>query len=245
MTAQTCAISARQAAAPARSSCHHRCMPIARIAGTLAALAFATGLVTADSWPGATITETFSANRDWFVRVTPGTSVGNTVGFAGSPKGAFATAEWFSRTSDGGYRIAARTTLANPVAPVQTFVTDHGYVVTLDNWHNLGYGAAVAAYRPDGTRVVALALADLYSKGEIAAFSRSVSSIGWRSASQQAYVRHDQRSVYVAGTNSGDELLVEPETGRWQVCQPRNGTQQCRTSNEPRAWGPFSPLANR
>jgi hypothetical protein len=36
----------------------------------------------ADSWPAATIKEVFSNNRDWFVRIIPGKSVGDTVGFA-------------------------------------------------------------------------------------------------------------------------------------------------------------------
>ncbi len=200
-------------------------------------------VVTADSWPGATITETFSDNRDWFVRVTPGTSVGDTVGFAGSAKGTYATAEWFRRDAEGGYRIAARATLANPVAPVAALVTDRGYLATLDNWHNMGYGAVVTAYRPDGTQVVALRLRDLYSQAEIEAFATSVSSIWWRSESLQAYVRHDQRSVYVAGRPSGGELILEPESGRWQICQPRAGTHQCRTANEPRTWGSFRETA--
>jgi hypothetical protein len=197
----------------------------------------------ADSWPAATISETFSANRDWFVRVTPGTSVGDAFGFDGAPKGRFAAAEWFRRDADGSYRIVARATLANPVAPVDTLVTDRGYLVTLDNWHNVGHGAVVAAYRPDGNQVIALRLIDLYTRREIEAFEMSVSSLWWRSESRQAYVRQDQVSIYVAGRKPGHELILEPESGRWQVCEPRNGRHQCRTANEPRTWGPYQEPA--
>jgi hypothetical protein len=197
----------------------------------------------ADSWRAATISETFSANRDWFVRVTPGKSVGDTFGFDGAPKGRFADAEWFQRNADGGYRIVARATLANPVAPVDTLVTDRGYLVTLDNWHNVGHGTVVAAYRPDGNQVIALRLIDLYTRREMEAFEMSTSSLWWRSESRQAYVRQDQVSIYVAGRKPGHELILEPESGRWQVCEPRNGRQQCRTTNEPRTWGAYQEPA--
>ena len=210
---------------------------VQRVVGRIAISLCVVAALSADSWSGATITETFSQNRDWFVRVTPGSSVGDTTGFAGSPKGPHATAEWFHRQADGSYRIDARATLANPVAPVKTLVSDRGYLVALDNWHNVGYGPAVAAYRPDGSRVVALLLADLYSKEEVAAFPHSVSSIWWRS--DTVYVREGERSVYVAGRQPGHELILEPETGRWQICEPRDSGHQCRTANAPRTWGPY------
>ena len=163
----------------------------------------------ADKWIAATVTETFSASREWFVRVTPGKSLGDTFGFDGSPKGPFAGAEWFRRDAEGGYRVVARATLANPVAPVDTLVTDHGYLVTLDNWHNMGYGAVVAAYRPDGSQVIALRLADLYATARDRGI-RDVHVVDlWRS--DTVYTRDDQRSVYVAGKVRGQELILEPE----------------------------------
>jgi hypothetical protein len=211
--------------------------PIA-IGGVLSVgLGIATGVVHADSWVPARITETFSDDRAWFVRVTPGGSLGDTVGFAGAAKGARARAEWFARQPDGSYRIVARATLVNPIAPVHTLVTDRGYLVAIDNWHNVGYGAAVASYKPDGSRVVTLTLADLYSRAEIEAFSHTVSSIWWRD--DAIYVRAGHRSIYVGGRTPGHELILEPETGRWQVCQPRPAGHQCRTQNEPRTWGSF------
>jgi hypothetical protein len=60
----------------------------------------------ADSWPAAQIKEVFSASRDWFVRVTPGASIGETVGFAGAPKGSYAHAEFYVRNGQQSVYIS-------------------------------------------------------------------------------------------------------------------------------------------
>jgi hypothetical protein len=39
-----------------------------------------------DEWPAAVSREAFSQSRTYFVRVVPGTSAGDTVGFSGAPK---------------------------------------------------------------------------------------------------------------------------------------------------------------
>jgi hypothetical protein len=197
----------------------------------------------ADSWPNAQVKEVFSANRDWFVRVVPGASIGETVGFAGAPKGRHATAEFYLRAPDRSYRLQKEITLQNPVAPVLFLVTDRGYLVTLDNWHNMGYGKALASYAPDGRMVIASELKDLFSPEEVSAFRRSVSSIWWRS--ETVYVREGQQSIYVSLDGKGSELILEPETGQWQYCEARNGKHQCRTANDSRVWGAYREPALR
>jgi hypothetical protein len=197
----------------------------------------------ADDWPPARVTEVFSENRDWFVRVVPGRSVGDTVGFAGSPKGPYATAEWYERGADRSYRLVRQATLANPVAPIRSFVTDRGYLVTLDNWHNMGYGKAVVSYAPDGRRIAAYELGDLFSSEEIVAFRTSVSSIWWRT--DTAYLRDGQQSLYVAVNDRGAGLIVEPESGRWQYCDWRGTAHQCRTTNAGRTWAAYQEPAVR
>ncbi len=57
----------------------------------------------ADSWAAPQVREEFSTSRDHFVRVTPGTSWGDTTGFAGAAKGPYATATFFHREPDGSY----------------------------------------------------------------------------------------------------------------------------------------------
>jgi hypothetical protein len=213
------------------------------VAGALIALATIQLYVRADSWPNPQVKEAFSASRDWFVRVTPGSNVGETVGFAGAPKGKQAAAEFYLRAPDRSYRLSKEITLENPVAPVLFLVTDRGYLVTLDNWHNMGYGKSVASYAPDGRTVMALELKDIFPAADIETSRTSVSSIWWRT--ETIYVRDGQQSVYVGLDNKGSELILEPETGQWQHCRWRGEKHQCRHSTAPGVWGAFREPALR
>jgi hypothetical protein len=205
------------------------------LAGVLLVFALAGGhSAHADSWAAAQTKEVFSQSREWFVRVIPGTSLGETVGFAGSPKGVHARAEFYRRASDRSYRLIQESPLHNPVAPVLFLVTDRGYLVTLDNWHNMGFGKVIASYSPDGRLAFAGELKELFSSDEIGKFPASVSSILWRT--ETVYVRDGQQSVYVALNDKGSELILEPETGRWQYCESRSGQHQCRDRNASRVW---------
>ena len=216
----------------------------ARFAATLAVLAaVAERPAQADSWAAAQIKEVFSLSREWFVRVTPGSSIGETFGFAGAPKGKHATAEFYQRAADRSYRLVTEITLHNPVAPVAFLVTDRGYLLTLDNWHNMGYGKAIASYAPDGRGVFANELKDAFSREELDRFRRSVSSIWWRT--ETIYVRDGQQSIYIALDDKGSELIVEPETGGWRSCEWRSDKHQCRDSNSTRVWRPFREPALR
>lgn len=194
----------------------------------------------ADDWPAPVVREVFSTSRDHFVRVTPGTSVGDLRGFAGANKGPYAVAEFFRRDSDGGYRPTARTTLLNPVAPVEFMVANDGRLVTLDNWHNKGYGTAVAIYGADGKVVKAYTLADIFSAEEIEAFPHSVSSIHWHDG--PAYINKDEKTFYLM-IKSGDDLVVGLETGNFAYCRTRGASYLCRDSNDPQKWGEFRDLA--
>ena len=175
---------------------------------------------------------------------SPGNSVGETVGFAGAPKGKHATAEFYRRAPDRSYRLAAEITLQNPVAPVLFLVTDRGYLLTLDNWHNMGFGKAIASYSPDGRVVFSSELKDVFSEKEVEGFRRSVSSIWWRT--ETVYVREGQQTIYIAMDDKGRELIVEPETGRWQQCEWRSKEMhQCRDSNDSRIWRAYQEPALR
>ena len=135
-------------------------MPTARLALWIAALAWAlagaASPASADSWAAPQVREVFSASRDHFVRVIPGKAVGHTFGFAGpgkgAEKGAYAAAEFYQRQADQSYRLIKTTTLLNPVAPVDYFVSNDGRLVTIDNWHNRGYGIVLAVYDPGAGR---------------------------------------------------------------------------------------------
>jgi hypothetical protein len=190
-----------------------------------------------DDWPTAVIREVFSPSRAYFVRVIPGKSYGDTVGFSGAAKGPYATAEFYRLEKDRSYRLAATASLLNPVAPVEFFVTDNGFLITLDNWHNLGYGKVVAFYTPEGKPIRAYELSDLFTKSEIEAFGHSVSSIQWRKFSGH-YIRPGGDTFNVTTNDTGGGFIFEL-TGAYQYCETRAGKFLCRTASQGRTWRAF------
>lgn len=208
-----------------------------KVLGLVLALAILLGTATADQWPAPQVKEVFSESREWFVRVIPGKSIGDTFGFAGAEKGPYATGEFYRRQADRSYRLCSEKTLLNPVAPVLFLVTDRGYLVTLDNWHNMGYGKVVAFYSLEGRLVKAHELRDIFSSAEVEAFEHSSSSIWWRK--EMAYIRPGQQSLYVMINDRGSELIFETETGAWQYCENRQGKHLCRSTNMARQWSGF------
>ena len=193
----------------------------------------------ADDWPAPRIRESFSESREHFVRVTPGESLGDVVGFAGSKKGRFARAEFYRRGKDRSYKLVAETTLSNPMAPVEFFVSDGGRLITVDNWHNLGYGKVVAIYDSRGRRVRSYDLAGLFLPAEIEAFPQSVSSIHWRKG--PLYIRPDQKTFLIT-VKSGADFVFGLETGKYQYCENQESSFRCRHSDRPRDWLPNSRL---
>jgi hypothetical protein len=76
----------------------------------------------ADNWPGPVTREVFSRSGEYFVRVVPGESLGDTYGFASAKKGRYARAEFYRRGADRAYRLVAEAALLNPIAPFEFFV---------------------------------------------------------------------------------------------------------------------------
>ena len=110
----------------------------------------------------APASEVFSASREYFVRIIPGESVGDTYGFAGAMKGRYAAEQFYRRAPDRSYQRVAEVSLLNPVAPVEFFVADSGNLATLDSWHNIGHGKVVAIYDARGALIRAYALGELF-----------------------------------------------------------------------------------
>src|ERR1700730_18200271 len=139
--------------------------------------------VLGDEWPAPQVREVFSPNRNHFVRITPGASWGDSFGFGSSPRGPYARAQFHHRKDDSSYVPDTEMTLLNPVAPVESFVNDKGFLATVDNWHNTGYGKILALYSPSGAIVASYTLSDLFSDEEAEKFTHSVSSILWHTGS--------------------------------------------------------------
>lgn len=172
----------------------------------------------ADEWAPAKVTEVFSDNRDYFVRIVPGESIGETVGFKGAKLGKHAHAEVFHVQPDRGYRLEREMELLNPVAPVSFFVSDAGDLIVLDNWHNVGYGSVLALYKPDGRLVKAYKLFDLFPKSEADSFPQSVSSIWWHKG--PTYIDVDQKTFYMGYREAPDyrELILKLSDGSVRLC---------------------------
>lgn len=195
--------------------------------------------VSADDWPAPRTKEVFSASRGHFVRVIPGDSGGDTFGFGGHKKGKYAMAEFYRRHQDRSYRLAAEAVLLNPVAPVEFFVSDYGRLVTIDNWHNLGYGKVVVIYDPHGKVVRSYELSDLFQDEEIKNFGQSMSSIQWRNG--PVYIRQDQKTLLIT-VKSGGDFLFGLETGDFKYCEYKDETYRCRNAIQPREWLPNTRL---
>jgi len=91
-----------------------------------------------------------------------------------------ATGKLEHKAEEGGYQTVWEQPLTNDVAPVQALVADDGTVVTLDNWHSVGWGPnVVVIYAPDGRLVRSMGLRDFLPPGEDIRLTYSVSSIWW------------------------------------------------------------------
>lgn len=191
----------------------------------------------ADEWPAPQLREVFCHSRAYFVRIIPGKSFGDTYGFSGAGKGPYAMAEFYRLETDRSYRLAATASLLNPVAPIEFFVTDRGVLITLDNWHNMGYGKMVAFYSPEGKPIRSYELSDLFTKSEIDGFDHSVSSIWWRK-SGGLYVRQGEGSFNVTVNDMGAGFIFEVN-GAFQYCENREGQFRCRSANVVRRWRAF------
>lgn len=147
----------------------------------------------ADSWRLPEKEKYYSANKKFYVEVTPKKLESQLRYFedkvagranAGAAKGEsdnHAKAEFFARKGSDEYSRLAKFPLVNEVSPVSAIVSDQGdYFVTFDNWHSVGYGEdTIVIYRADGTVVRKFGLEDLLTAGDIETFSRSTSSMHW------------------------------------------------------------------
>ena len=187
----------------------------------------------ADSWARPKVKEVFSESREYFVRVTPGESLGDTWGFAGQKKGRYAAAQFYRRAPDRSYQLVAEASLLNPVAPVEFFVANNGHLATLDNWHNVGYGKVIAIYDARGKAIRAYELTELFEAKEIDSFPHSVSSIHWRKGA--FYLRQDQSTLLVT-VRDGADFLFGLESGAFEYCEPHGNTYRCRDAGVPLRW---------
>src|SRR5262249_58452012 len=104
-------------------------------------------------------------------------------------------------------RLARDAVLLNPVAPVDAVVNKLGYLITFDNWHNLGYGKVLAVYDPSGRMVRSYELEELYAGERIKNLRESVSSRYWRCAPVHFVDPVDQTELYIREALGGYFVL--------------------------------------
>jgi TonB family protein len=125
---------------------------------------------------------------------------------------AYSSATLHRRNATGVWRQTASWRLVNHYAPMRALVANDGTTVTFDNWTSYGLGEnIVVIYRPDGTLVRTMALADFLVEEDIAVFSRSVSSLWWSGTHR---IEEPHRLILqVKGPKGIEELPVSLETG--------------------------------
>lgn len=162
----------------------------------------------ADEWPAPRVQGVFSSNGQYLVRVIP-TTVGS--GAAGTGK---ARGEFYKREPDRSYHLVADIELENRVSPAYAIVTDDGYLVTFDEWSQIGIGHVVAFYQPTGILIRAVTIEELYAPNELIQIPRSVSSRWWRCG-----------VFYTPPTGANDEALTVIEHfGGSFALHPTSGT---------------------
>ncbi len=136
----------------------------------------------ADSWlPPKTKVE-FSKNGFYRLTMTPWFVLKERGGKDSSGKlvDSRALGKLEKKDADNTFRTVWEQPLTNEQSPVRLLVSNEGVVVTLDNWHSVGYGSnVVVIYAPDGKLVRSMGLDDFLSAEEIRGLDHSISSIWW------------------------------------------------------------------
>ena len=186
--------------------------PAYLLLGVLSLLLFAT-LLLGDSWMLPRLVTVWSPSSNYVAQVTTGSG-----GYFGDYERAITNRERNASAIVSRCPAPSITNvvwsgkLINPVAPVEVYVSDGGYLVTMDNWHEVGYGAVVAIYNPTGRLLRHWSLQELFKPEELLRLTHSVSSIWWHSA----------KAYFVGGTETN--ALVVPAVGKEFVFGLTDGT---------------------
>ena len=132
-----------------------------------------------DTWGGPDAVSVRSPSGNFIAEVIPG-SGGFDYDRALTNLEQNASAVVSMRREGGITKVVWEGKLVNPIAPVTVYVSDAGYLVTMDNWHQYGYGSVVVFYDPKGRLLRHWRLEELYQPEERRSLIRSVSSIHWK-----------------------------------------------------------------
>jgi hypothetical protein len=142
----------------------------------------------ADDWPRAHPRSWHNRGFGRVVEVFPANSRCNPT----AKPYAYAYELGYPKNWDVDAKLVWKGPLVNREAPYEAIVSMDGYLVTFDDWGNLGYDNAVAIYDPRGKLVKSKKLDDLLP-ADIRDRDRSVSSRYWRKGAR--YYFDDKKQV--------------------------------------------------
>ena len=144
-----------------------------------------------------------SANGAWRVVITPPGQLNDR-----------SRASLYRKNWLGSWRQVAHWPFINRWSPGEVLLANDGTVVTFDDWGQMGVGDhVVVIYRPDGTVVRKLGLADLMDQYDISQLPHSTSSIRWSGTHR---IDEDRRQVIIqidAGAGEIEEIPLSLDTG--------------------------------
>jgi hypothetical protein len=160
-----------------------------------------TPAVRADTWVMPSPVTVMSSSNNFIAQVLPGHGGFGHYEHAITNREQNATAVVSVGRPGAATNLVWQGKLVNPAAPVEVYVSDTGGLVTLDNWHNVGYGPIVVIYDPTGRLVRYWELKDLYTFEEQMQLKYTVSSIWWHTGKAHFGVGTETNTFIVPTTH--------------------------------------------
>ncbi|MHC4445691.1 MAG: hypothetical protein ACYTF1_18365 [Planctomycetota bacterium] len=188
---------------------------IGRYAGVMLSMVFAAA-ATADSWGPVDKTQFASENGKHLVKITLHDEWPTQPGFCKAD---------LLRTKDGKQDLVWSRYLINNHAPVRVYVTNSGrYVVTMDEWHEVGT-FPVVVYGVNGSLVHVHNLESLGLREDLLHIKMTVSSTWWNENALVFFGPEEE--ILVIRLHWGRLLLIDLHTGRllekndWMINKPK------------------------
>jgi hypothetical protein len=159
-------------------------------------------ILRADSWAMPSVVNVSSPSSNYIAQVRPGSGGYGGYEAAITNRENNASAIVSVRSAPGVTNRVWSGKLINAFAPVEVYVSDAGYLVTMDTWQEVGYGPVIAIYDPKGRLLRHWRLDELFTPEEKRGLRHSVSSIWW----------HAGQAHFGGGTETN--VLIVPAVGK-------------------------------
>ncbi len=178
--------------------------------------------VSGDTWSPPQIISIISDNGRYVIRVVPTEKWKEASEDQNNKK---AKAIYYLLSSDKStYYKYKEFNLINTISPVDISINNNGNLITLDNWHSLGYGSVVTLFDRSGNILKNYTLKDFYSKDQIESMNKTVSSIWWRCRSIPPYYDTHENALLINDSKGGilsinfNDGSFKYEKGLGKVC---------------------------